>query len=142
LQLGCRLARRTCKFRPSISEILDALDDVEDGSAMCTAREILELAKRLDVVSSLLRNYVEPVLKSIEGLLSDRERHRQSPWRVKSIDERLRSTRRFLESVSAHRPKALELQRLLITQSINITENEKAKTESHAVVELGDDIPW
>jgi hypothetical protein len=142
LQLGCRLARRTSKFRPSISEILDALDDVEDGSAMSTAREILEVPKRLDLASSLLRDRVGSVLKSIEGLLSDRGRHRQSPWRITSIDERLGGELRFLESVSAHRPKALEAQRPLIIHSINITENEKANAENQAVVGPGDEIPW
>jgi hypothetical protein len=142
LLLSVRHLRRTCKFRPSIAEIIEALDEVEEESGMSEAREVLELPKRLNVAASLLRDHVESALKSIEGLLSDRERHRQSPWRIVSIDERIRSTRRFLESVSAHRPKALEAQRLFITQSINITENEKAKTESHAVVGLEDDIPW
>ena len=33
LELSCRGIRRTCKFRPSISEIVDALDDDENESS-------------------------------------------------------------------------------------------------------------
>jgi len=141
LELSCRGIRRTCKFRPSISEIVDALDDNE--SAIRTAREILELPKRLDVAASALCDIVGSAIKRVEQLLIDRERERQRRWgTVKEIDEQLNNTRRMLEAVSAHRPKALEAQRLLIIQSISITENEKATTENQAVVELEEDIPW
>jgi hypothetical protein len=125
LQLGCRLARRTYKFRPSISEILDALDDVEDGSATSTAKEILELPKRLDMAASLLRDHVGVAIEGVKKRLSDRERFRHNQWRVRSIDEELKMTRRWLEAVSAHRTKALEAQRLLIIQSIRITETRR-----------------
>jgi hypothetical protein len=140
LQLSCRRIRRTSKFRPSIAEIVEAPDDVEP--AMSRAGQITELPKRLDVAASALCDIVGNAIKNVERLLSDRERHRQNRWRVGSIDEQLNKTRRMLENVSAHRAKALEPQRLLITQSISITENEKATTENHAVVELEDDIPW
>ena len=43
LLLSVSRIRRTCKFRPSIAEIVEALDEVEDKSAMSRAREILEL---------------------------------------------------------------------------------------------------
>jgi hypothetical protein len=140
LQLSCRRIRRTSKFRPSIAEIVEAPDDVEP--AMSRAGQITELPKRLDVAASALCDIVGNAIKNVERLLSDRERHRQNRWRVGSIDEQLNKTRRMLENVSAQRAKALEPQRLLITQSISITENEKATTENHAVVELEDDIPW
>jgi hypothetical protein len=140
LQLSCRRIRRTSKFRPSIAEIVEAPDDVEP--AMSRAGQITELPKRLDVAASALCDIVGNAIKNVERLLSDRERHRKNRWRVGSIDEQLNKTRRMLENVSAHRAKALEPQRLLITQSISITENEKATTENHAVVELEDDIPW
>jgi hypothetical protein len=77
LELSCRRIRRTCKFRPSISEIVDALDDVEDESTMSTAREILEFPKRLDAAASALRDIVGGAIKHVERLLSDRERQRQ-----------------------------------------------------------------
>jgi hypothetical protein len=126
LLLSVSRIRRTCKFRPSIAEIVEALDEVEDESAMSRAREILELPKRLDVAASLLRDIVGRAIKRVEQLLIDRERERRRRWgTVKEIDEQLNNTRRMLEAVSAHRPKALEAQRLLITQSISITENEK-----------------
>jgi hypothetical protein len=126
LLLSVRRIRRTCKFRPSIAEIVEALDEVEDESAMSWAREILELPKRLDVAASLLCNIVGSAIKGVEQLLIDRERERQRRWGVvEEIDEQLSKTRRLLEAMSAHRPKALEAQRLLITQSISITENEK-----------------
>jgi hypothetical protein len=143
LLLSVRRIRRTCKFRPSIAEIVEALDEVEDESAMSWAREVLELPKRLDVAAPFLCDIVGRAIKRVERLLSDRKRERQRRWgSVNEIDEQLNNTRRLLEAVSAHRPKALEAQRLLITQSISITENEKATTENHAVVELEDDIPW
>jgi hypothetical protein len=145
LLLSVRSIRRTCKFRPSIAEIVEALDEVEYESAISMAREILELPERLDKAASLLGDIVGRAIKCIEQLLCNRERERQRRWGcVKEIDEELNSRRRMLEAVSAHRPKALEPQRLLITQSISITENEKATTENHAAVELEDedDIPW
>jgi hypothetical protein len=124
LELSCRRLRRTCKFRPSVAEIVEAPDDVEP--AMSRARQITELPKRLDVAASALRDIVGNAIEHVERLLSDRERHRQNRWRVESIDEQLNKTRRMLENVSAHRPKALEPQRPLITQSISVTKNEEA----------------
>jgi hypothetical protein len=58
LLLTVRSIRRTCKFRPSIAEIVEALDEVEDESAMSRAREILELSKRLDTAAALLCDIV------------------------------------------------------------------------------------
>lgn len=123
--LSVRQIRRTCKFRPSIADIVEALDDVEDELAMSTARAILELPKRLDVAASALRDLVGRAIEHVERLLSDRERERQRRWGVvKEIDEKLNKTQRMLEAVSAHRPKALEPQRLLITESMSVTKKE------------------
>jgi hypothetical protein len=47
-----------------------------------------------------------------------------------------------LADVLPRRVTALEPQRLLITQSISITENERAPIENRAVVDLEDDVPW
>jgi hypothetical protein len=56
LLLSFRRIRRTCKFRPSIAEIVEALDD--DEPAVSEARQIIELAKHLDVAASALRDLV------------------------------------------------------------------------------------
>ena len=86
----------------------------------------MELPKRLDVAASALCDIAGSAIKRVEQLLIDRERERRRRWgTVKEIDEQLNNTRRMLEAVSAHRPKALEAQRLLITQSISITEDER-----------------
>ena len=107
---------------------------------MSTVRKILELPKRLDMASSLLRENVGSTIERIKRSLSDRDRFQHNVWRVESIDEKLKTARSLLEALSAHRPKALGAQRLLITQSISITESEKATTENHAVVVLEERI--
>jgi hypothetical protein len=58
-------------------------------------------------------------------LLSDRERRLEGAKNIESIDEKLKTARRTLASVSAHRLKALEPHRLLITQSISVTKNDR-----------------
>ena len=67
LLLSVRRIRRTCKFRPSIADIIEALDDVEPG--MSRARRTIELAKHLDVAAAALRDIVGRVTKRIEDAL-------------------------------------------------------------------------
>jgi len=64
LELSCRRLRRTCKFRPSVAEIVEAPDDVEP--AMSRARQITELPKRLDVAASALRDIVGNAIEHVE----------------------------------------------------------------------------
>jgi hypothetical protein len=123
LLVSARRIRRTCKFRPSIAEIVEALEDA--GSAISEARQIIELPKRLEKAVSGLPRLVNVELNRVKELLSDRERRLDSGKSVAWIDAKLKDARRQLAAASAHRVTALEPQRLLITQSISITENEK-----------------
>jgi hypothetical protein len=54
----------------------------------------------------------------------------------------LKDARFKLADVLGFRIASLEPLRALITQSISITESEKAATKNHAVVEGEDDVPW
>jgi hypothetical protein len=123
LLFAVRCIRRECKFRPSIAEILDALDDV--GSVITEAKQIVELPKRLDEAVLRLPRLVNDELNRIKELLSDRERRVDGGKTVKPIDAELKVTRSNLARVLVHRVTALEPQRPLITQSVSITENEK-----------------
>ena len=123
LQFSARHIRHTCKFRPSIAEIMEALDDA--CSAMVKAKQVIELPKRLEEAAPGLRRLVYVELNRIRGLLSDRERRIDGGKTVKPIDAELKDIRSKLGGVLAHRVTALEPQLPLITQSISITENEK-----------------
>jgi hypothetical protein len=126
LLLSVRRIRRTCKFRPSIAEIIEALEDV--GSAITKAREIVELPKRLAEGVPRLQGLVEIALREVTELLSDRMRRLDSEKSVSGVDLQLRCVRDKLTNVLAHRVTKLEPLRPLIIQSTTITEYEKAQT--------------
>jgi hypothetical protein len=140
LLVSARRIRRKCKFRPSIAEIIAALDDA--NKAVVKAKQIIVLPKRLEEAVPRLQRLVGDGLKQVGALLSDRKCRAYDGKAVEHIDYRLKEIRNNLADVLPRRVTALEPQRLLITQSINITESEKAKTENHAVVGPEDDIPW
>jgi hypothetical protein len=126
LLVSVRLIRRTCKFRPSIAEIIEALDDA--GSAMVKAKKIVALPKRLDEAASGLQRMVKVEMGRINGLLSDRERRLEGGKNVDWIDVKLKNVRGELADVLAHRVTALEPLRPLIAQSITITKDEAVRT--------------
>ena len=123
LLVSVRRIRRKCKFRPSIAEIIEALEHA--GTQISKARQVIDLPKRLDEAASRLQRLVNVELSRIRGLLSDRDRRVDGGKTVRPIDAELKDIRENLGGVLAHRAKALEAQRLLITQSISITESEK-----------------
>jgi DNA-binding transcriptional MerR regulator len=123
LLVSTRRIRRTYKFRPSMAEIIEALEDA--GSAITKAKQILELPQRLERAMSDLARLVNVELNRVKELLSDRLRRLDSGKSVSGVDEQLKSARGKLARVLAQRVTAPEPQRLLVTQSISITENEK-----------------
>ena len=126
LLVSVRRIRRTCKFRPSIAEIIEALDDA--GSAMVKAKEIVALPKRLNEAASGLQRMATIKMDEVKELLSNRERRLDGGKNVDWYDVQLKNVRSKLADVLTHRVTALEPLRPLIAQSITITKNEAVRT--------------
>ena len=124
LLVSGRRIRRKCKFRPSIAEIVEALEHAL--SAVRKARQIVELPKHLADAAPRLHALVEGELRSVTVLLSDRLRRLNSGKDVWSIYDRLKDMRCKLADVLEFRVASLEPLRPLITQSISATKNEEA----------------
>jgi hypothetical protein len=122
LLVAVRNIRRECKFRPSIAEVIEALDDA--GSVVTKAKQIVELSVLLDEAAAGLRGLVDGKLGKIRGLLSDRERCVDGGKTHKHIDMELKAVRSELADVLALSVVALEPQRLLIIQRIGKTKEE------------------
>jgi hypothetical protein len=135
-----RRIRRKCKFRPTIAEIVKALEHA--FSAVRKAREIVELPKRLADAAPRLQASVKDELRRVSELLADRKLLLSTGKTVRWNDDRLKDERGKLADVLALRVAALEPLRPLIIQSISMTESEKATTKNRTAVEVEESIPW
>lgn len=127
LFVSARRVVRECKFRPSIAEIIEALDDA--GSAISKARQIVELPKHLVEAAPGLQGRVKFELRRVTELLSDRLRRLDMEKSVSGVDTQLQDVRSKLTAVLAHRVTALQPLRPLIVQgTAKQAKYEKAET--------------
>jgi hypothetical protein len=126
LLVSGRRTRRKCKFRPTIADIIEALDDAY--KAVVKAKQIIDFPKRLDEAASRLHGLVQLEMRHVTKLLSDRLRRLDMEKDVSGVDYNLKEVRDKLANVLAHRVAALEPLRPLIVQRTTITENEKFLT--------------